>query len=76
MIISRLRDEYTATRRICDELYVMWGAARAEANDAYDVWSGTHDAEAYTVYLAAEDRADAAEREYTRACAHLPLTTA
>jgi hypothetical protein len=44
-----------------DELFVVWSAARAEANLAYDAWCSHPGAEGYAVYLAAEDRADAAE---------------
>jgi hypothetical protein len=44
-----------------DERFTVWSAARAEANLAYDEWCRTHDREAYAVYRAAEDRADAAE---------------
>ena len=44
-----------------DELFVLWSAARAEANLAYDAWCGAPGAAAYAVYRAAEDRADAAE---------------
>ncbi len=44
-----------------DELRVVWSAARAEANLAYDAWRARGGREAYTVYRAAEDRADAAE---------------
>jgi hypothetical protein len=44
-----------------DELRVVWSAARAEANLAYEAWRGRGGAEAYAVYRAAEDRADAAE---------------
>lgn len=43
-----------------DELYLAWSAARDEAHDAYDAWRQRHDGDAYAVYLAAEDRADAA----------------
>jgi hypothetical protein len=46
-----------------DELFVLWSAARAEANIAYDAWCTCPGAEAYAVYRAAEDRADAAETE-------------
>jgi hypothetical protein len=46
-----------------DELFVLWSAARAEANIAYDSWCACPGAEAYVVYRAAEDRADAAETE-------------
>jgi len=45
-----------------EEVYVLWCAARAEANLAYDAWCGRPGAEAYLVYRAAEDRADAAEQ--------------
>ncbi len=44
-----------------DELFVLWSAARAEANLAYDAWCERPGVEAYSVYRAAEDRADAAE---------------
>jgi len=43
-----------------DELYLAWSAARDEAHDAYDGWRRLHDGDAYAVYVAAEDRADAA----------------
>ena len=43
------------------ELFVVWSAARAEANIAYDGWCASPGAEGYLVYRAAEDRADAAE---------------
>jgi hypothetical protein len=45
-----------------DELFTMWSAARAEANLAYEVWCEMPGAESYSVYRAAEDRADAAEQ--------------
>jgi hypothetical protein len=44
-----------------DELFVIWSAARAEANMAYDAWCGSPGRMTYAVYRAAEDRADAAE---------------
>jgi hypothetical protein len=47
--------------QIRDELYALWGAARAEANLAYEAWCTDRGTESYAVYLAAEDRADAAE---------------
>jgi hypothetical protein len=46
-----------------DEVYVLWSAARAEANLAYDCWCESPGTYAYFVYRAAEDRADAAEAE-------------
>ena len=50
-----------APRRSHDQLFVLWSAARAEANLAYDAWCGEPGVDAYAVYRAAEDRADAAE---------------
>ena len=50
----------TAARRH-DELFTIWSAARAEANLAYTAWCDLPGADAYSVYRAAEDRADAAE---------------
>ena len=46
-----------------EEVFVLWGAARAEANEAYDAWCESPGVGAYAVYRAAEDRADAAETE-------------
>jgi hypothetical protein len=45
------------------EVFVVWSAARAEANDAYEAWCEQPGCDAYAVYRAAEDRADAAETE-------------
>ena len=44
-----------------DHEFALWSAARAEANLAYEAWCSTRGREAYAVYRAAEDRADAAE---------------
>ena len=54
---------------------MLWSAARAEANLAYDAWCEHHGGTAYVVYRAAEDRADAAE-EALAACAPAPLAAA
>jgi hypothetical protein len=43
-------------------LFALWSAARAEANLAYDAWCNAGGCDAYAVYRAAEDRADAAEQ--------------
>jgi hypothetical protein len=53
-----------------EEAFALWSAARAEANVAYDDWC-THpgDADAFAVYRAAEDRADAAEADLATAAA-------
>ena len=48
---------------LLEEVFVLWSAARAEANLAYDVWCANPGCSAYAVYRAAEDRADAAEAE-------------
>jgi hypothetical protein len=45
-----------------DELFTIWSAARAESNLAYVAWCEAPGAEAFAVYRAAEDRADAAEQ--------------
>ena len=50
-----------------DELFTIWSAARAEANLAYQAWCELRGSDAYTVYRAAEDRADAAEHALFRA---------
>jgi hypothetical protein len=47
--------------QVHDERFVIWSAARAEANLAYDLWCAKPGRESYAVYRAAEDRADAAE---------------
>jgi hypothetical protein len=47
--------------QVHDELFTVWSAARAEANLAYSAWCDERGSEAYVVYRAAEDRADAAE---------------
>jgi hypothetical protein len=50
-----------------EELFVVWSAARAEANLAYDAWCARPGVDAYAVYRAAEDRADAAEADLATA---------
>jgi hypothetical protein len=47
--------------QVHDELFTVWSAARAEANLAYAAWCDSPGSAGYTVYRAAEDRADAAE---------------
>jgi hypothetical protein len=49
-----------------DELFTIWSAARAEANLAYEAWCEAPGADSYSVYRAAEDRADAAEHALAR----------
>lgn len=48
--------------RRSDESFVIWSAARAEANLALDAWRARPGRDSYLVYRAAEDRADAAEQ--------------
>jgi len=43
-----------------DELQLAWRAAASEARASYDAWSRLGGAEAFAVYVADEDRADAA----------------
>jgi hypothetical protein len=59
-----------------DELFVMWSAARADANLAYEAWRHSPGRDAYAVYRAAEDRADAAESALTRACSPMAALVA
>jgi hypothetical protein len=59
-----------------EELFAAWSAARAEANLAYEHWCAETGADAYATFLAAEDRADAAEQAFARCVtggAALPL---
>ena len=51
--------------RARDEAFALWSVARAEANLAYDWWCQAPGRDAYAVYRAAEDRADAAEQTLT-----------
>jgi hypothetical protein len=46
-----------------DELFVIWAAARAEANLAYEAWCADRTRDGYSVYRAFEDQADAAEAD-------------
>ena len=43
-----------------DELFALWSVAHAEANLALDAWRDHPGADAYAIFRAAEDRADAA----------------
>jgi len=53
------------------ELFAVWSAARAEANVAYSAWCEVPGSDAYAVYRAAEDRADAAERALASTSEHV-----
>ena len=61
--------------QVHDELFTLWSAARAEANLAYEAWCSVPGSDAYVVYRAAEDRADAAEVALVTAAAR-PLQAA
>jgi hypothetical protein len=52
-----------------DELFTIWSAARAESNLAYTAWCDAPGPDAFAVYRAAEDRADAAEQALMLAAA-------
>jgi hypothetical protein len=56
-----------------DELIVLWSAARAEANLAYDAWCAHPGPDGYAVYRAAEDRADAAEERLALVASLQPI---
>ncbi|MCW3004559.1 MAG: hypothetical protein JWQ20_3857 [Conexibacter sp.] len=43
-----------------------WRAAEAEAQLAYDVWRAAPEVDAYVAYMAAEERAAAAQEELAR----------
>ena len=44
-----------------DELFALWSVATAEANLAFDAWRSDPGRDGYAVFLAAEDRASAAQ---------------
>ena len=46
-----------------DELWLIWQAAEFGAVAAYGTWSASPGATAYSVYRAAQDRADRAQGE-------------
>jgi hypothetical protein len=66
--LKNLLDQVPDTRelvlrrpRTCGADFDAWSEAREEARDAYRTWIARHDAEAYAVYRAAQDREDAAQ---------------
>lgn len=59
-----------STFPVQEELFALWSVARAEANIAYDAWCSSPGSEGYAVYLAAEDRADAAESQLVAATSY------
>lgn len=67
MVVTTLAPIRTAAGRFKtrpttrDELFALWAAATAEANLAYDAWSASPGAGAYAAFVAADDRAGAAQ---------------
>lgn len=51
-----------------DGLHMAWRLARDEASRAWQAWCASRTAEAYSVYVAAEDRADAAVAALAASC--------
>jgi len=78
----RARDERSASRLVdcpsthdfamLEELRFVRREAQAEANLAYDEWRRRPCADAYAVYLAAQDRADAAQDELADCSRRVP----
>jgi hypothetical protein len=52
---------------LLEELCCAWRAAQGEAADAYEHWRQAPGQDAYTVYRASQDRADAAQSVLQRA---------
>jgi hypothetical protein len=62
--LARAGDESSpaqAAKWVRDELIDAWDAARREARLAYLAWSEEKTTDTYVVFLAARDRADAAQ---------------
>jgi hypothetical protein len=55
-----------------DELMDAWRAAESGARRAYDAWLRSGGAKAYAVYLAEQDRADAAQDALSEWAARSP----
>jgi hypothetical protein len=53
-----------------DELLICWRDAEDDAGSAYGRWRERPGSEAYAVYRAAADRADAAQRELAGSATH------
>ena len=47
--------------KVLEELTFSWRRAQSEATFAYAQWRRARDCTAYAIYLAAQDRADAAQ---------------
>jgi hypothetical protein len=53
--------EPPAGASVLECLWLAWDEARSEANSTYDAWNRASSLEAYVIYRAAQDRADAAQ---------------
>jgi hypothetical protein len=53
--------DVSPTASVFECLWFAWDEAQLEADFAYAAWRRKHGAEAYVVYRAAQDRADAAQ---------------
>ncbi|HVS29461.1 MAG TPA: hypothetical protein VHE14_07895 [Solirubrobacteraceae bacterium] len=63
-----LRSGGDGCARPSDELAEVWCAARNDANDAYAAWRQRPGPDAYARYVAAADRADAAQAALSASC--------
>lgn len=59
-----------------DGYWYAWDEAHEHATLAYEAWCKDRTRQSYTVYLAAQERADAAEDALARAAARRPLRPA
>ena len=69
LVLRRANDPPPDESWRVEELYFAWSAAREEAQTAYGGWRERPGRDAYVVYLAAEDRADAATAALAREAA-------
>ena len=66
IVLGPAKGKQRATGEVA-EIYAVWDAARTEARGAYDAWLAEPCRDAYAVYRAAADRADAAANALARA---------
>jgi acyl-CoA reductase-like NAD-dependent aldehyde dehydrogenase len=59
IVLGPAKGKQRATGEVA-EVYAVWDAARTDARSAYDAWRSKPCRDAYAVYRAAADRADAA----------------
>jgi acyl-CoA reductase-like NAD-dependent aldehyde dehydrogenase len=68
IVLGPARGKQRATGEVV-EIHAVWDAARTEARAAYEAWRARPGREAYAVYQAAADRADAAAAALARVAA-------